>query len=50
METSGDILVGHFAYIYGLYFKPALKIFKESYNILIDKSIDKEAKKQIYGK
>ena len=29
METSGDILVGHFAYIYGLYFKPALKIFKD---------------------
>lgn len=29
METSGDILVGHFAYIYGLYFKSALKIFKD---------------------
>ena len=29
METRGDILVGHFAYIYGLYFKPALKIFKD---------------------
>ena len=29
METSGDILVGHFAYICGLYFKPALKIFKD---------------------
>ncbi len=29
METSGDILVGHFTYIYGLYFKPALKIFKD---------------------
>lgn len=29
IETSGDLLVGHFAYIYGLYFKPALKIFKD---------------------
>ena len=29
IETSGDILVAHFAYIYGLYFKPALKIFKD---------------------
>lgn len=29
-------------------FITALKIFKESYNILIDKSINKEAKKQIY--
>ena len=29
IETSGDILVAHFAYIYDLYFKPALKIFKK---------------------
>lgn len=29
-------------------FITALKIFKESYNILIDKSINKEVKKQIY--
>ena len=29
IETSGDILVAHFAYIYDLYFKPALKIFKD---------------------
>lgn len=28
-ETSGDLLVAHFAYIYDLYFKPALKIFKK---------------------
>lgn len=29
IETSGDLLVAHFAYIYGLYFKPTLKIYKE---------------------
>ena len=29
IETSGDILVAHFAYIYDLYFKPTLKIFKD---------------------
>ena len=29
IETSGDILVAHFAYIYDLYFKPTLRIFKD---------------------
>ena len=29
METSGDILVAHFAYIYDLYFKPTRRIFKD---------------------
>ena len=29
IETSGDILVAHFAYIYYLYFKPTLRIFKD---------------------
>lgn len=28
IETSGDLLVAHFTYIYDLYFKPAFTIFK----------------------
>ena len=30
IKTSGDTLIAHFAYIYDLYFKPALTIFKEN--------------------
>lgn len=41
-----DNLVGILISIWS--FITALKIFKESYNILIDKSINKEVKKQIY--